>query len=291
MLLSLLAAFAAAVAFGVAAVLQGIGVATTHDSGRVDPRLLLTLLRQPTFVASLALSGVGFSLHVTALQSLPLFLVQAVIASEVAVTALVAVRVMSVSLTRLQWGAVAAVCAGLALLASAAEPGQDTTDSPGLRTGLLVAVAVTAAVGVAVGRVGDSLGAWLLGLLGGAQFGIVALSARLLPDFRPATLVSDPAAYALVGSGLVAFLLYSTAMQRGSVTTSTAALVVTQTAVPAVVGVWLLGDSVRPGWTAAAVVGFLLALAGAFALARLELPHRGPRLTQRTERRAAPRPG
>jgi hypothetical protein len=54
------------------------------------------------------------------------------------------------------------------------------------------------------------------------------------------------------------------------VTTATAANVVTQTAVPAVVGVWLLGDRVREGWGPVAVLGFALALAGALGLARFE---------------------
>ena len=73
-----------------------------------------------------------------------------------------------------------------------------------------------------------------------------------------------------MAAGGIAFLLYSTAMQRGSVTTATAANVVTQTAVPAVVGILLLGDRVREGWGPVAVLGFLLALAGALGLARFE---------------------
>ena len=44
---------------------------------------------------------------------------------------------------------------------------------------------------------------------------------------------------------MLAFLLYSSAMQKGSVTVTTAALVVPQTAVPALVGTLLLGDQVR----------------------------------------------
>ena len=59
-------------------------------------------------------------------------------------------------------------------------------------------------------------------------------------------------------------------MQHGSVTLATATLVVTQTTVPAVLGLLLLGDGVRPGTAPLAVVGFLLAIGGAVALARFE---------------------
>ena len=76
--------------------------------------------------------------------------------------------------------------------------------------------------------------------------------------------------YVLAFSGVLAFLLYSSAMQKGSVTVTTAALVVPQTAVPALVGTLLLGDQVREGFGALAVVGFVLALLGAVGLARFE---------------------
>ena len=53
MILGLTAAFLAALAFGVAAVLQGIGTRRTASSPGLDPRLLVRLLHQPVFVGSL----------------------------------------------------------------------------------------------------------------------------------------------------------------------------------------------------------------------------------------------
>jgi drug/metabolite transporter (DMT)-like permease len=133
-----------------------------------------------------------------------------------------------------------------------------------------VTVVVVGLCGVVIARgAGPAVGA-MLGLLGGVAYGMVAVTARLLGDVPPAAVATDEAAYLLLVSGALAYLLYSTAMQRGSVTTTTASLVVTQTAVPAVVGVALLGDRVESGLGPVAVVGFLLALAGAVALARFE---------------------
>jgi drug/metabolite transporter (DMT)-like permease len=269
-LLGLSAALAAAVAFGVAAVLQGISTAETEASSGLDPRLLLRLLRQPVFLASLLLNLLGFGLHVVALRSLPLFLAQAAIASSVAVTAVLATRVFAVRLTRAQWGCVAAVVAGLALLAGTAESGTALTAGPGVRWLVLVTVVGVAAAGAIVARRRDPVTAVLLGLLGGTAYGMVAVSARLLGEVAWSSLPGDPATYLLLACGAVAYLLYTTAMQRGSVTTTTAAVVVTQTAVPAIVGITLLGDRVHAGLAPLAVVGFLLALAGAAALARFE---------------------
>lgn len=269
MLLSLAAAFGAAVAFGAAAVLQAIGTAQTPTADGVDPRLLLLVLKQPAFLASLALDAAGFALHVTALHSLPLFLVQAVVASSVAVTAIVAVRLMHVPLTREKWTAIGVICVGLALLGPSAQTVEGTAPGESLRVALLVTVLVTAAAGVAAGHLAGGFGAVLLGLLGGVEFGVVAVAARLLPTHF-AGLLTDLAAYVLVLAAGLALLLYATAMQRGTVTTTTAALVVTQTAVPAVLGIALLGDHVRPGYGPVAVVGFALALTGAATLSRLD---------------------
>jgi drug/metabolite transporter (DMT)-like permease len=268
--LALVAALGSAIAFGIAAVLQGVATARADDAGGLDPWLLLRLARQPVFLGSLALNLVGFGLHFTALQSLPLFLVQAVIATSVAVTAVLSVRVFRTPLRRGQWIAVAVACVGLVVLAPSAESGEATAPDGGERLALLAVVLGTVAAGALAGRLAGAVGGLLLALLGGVGFGVVAVSARLLPSLAPAAVLREPLSYVLLLAGVVAFLLYSTAMQRGSVTTATAANVVTQTAVPALVGILLLGDRVRAGWGPVAVLGFALALAGALGLARFE---------------------
>lgn len=274
MLLSLAAALGAAACFGVAAVLQGIAVARVAPtaSGGVDPRLLLRLVREAPFVITVLLNLLGFALHVVALQELPLFLVQVALASAVALTAVLSVFVLHTPLTARQWAAVLAVCAGLALLAGAAESSEATTSAGlGLRLSLLGGVVGVAVAGALAGRLSGAVGGALLGLVAGTGFGLVAVAGRLLPaGLDPAAVVREPALYVLGLAGATAFLLYATAMQHSSVTLATAALVVTQTGVPAVLGLALLGDRVREGLAPLAVAGFLLALGGAVALARFE---------------------
>lgn len=260
----------AATAFGVAAVLQGIATRDTQGGGRVDPGLLLRLLRRPAFLAALVLNIVGFGLHVTALQTLPLFLVQSVISCSVAVTAVLSVRVFAAPLSTVQWAAVGAVLAGLAMLGPTATSGAAVDVGAAGPVVLLGVVIATIAASVAAIRLPRTPGALLLGLLAGISFGVVAVSARLLPDLSPLVLIRAPGVYVLAFAGLAAFLLYSTAMQRGSVTTTTAAMVVTQTAVPALIGAAVLGDRVRVGLLPLAIAGFCLSLLGALGLARFE---------------------
>jgi hypothetical protein len=49
---------------------------------------------------------------------------------------------------------------------------------------------------------------------------------------------------------------------------ATAPLVVGETALPALIGLTLLGDHPRPGWSAAATAGFVLSVGAALALSR-----------------------
>ena len=267
--LAILLALGAMTCFGLAAVLQAVATGRTERRPGLDPRLLLQLARQPVFLASLALNGLGFALHITALQSLPLFLVQAIIAGSVAVTAVLSVRVTGASLARAQWFAVALVVLGLTMLGPSATTGQAAPGGPRAALLLLAAIGLVVLAAWFAARVRGAAGAVLLGLLAGTGFGVVAVSARLLPPYG-AALLGSPLAYVLPLAGATAFLLYSAAMQRGSVTTTTAALVITQTGVPALVGVLLLGDRVREGFLTLAVAGFVLALGGAVGLGRYE---------------------
>jgi multidrug transporter EmrE-like cation transporter len=120
------------------------------------------------------------------------------------------------------------------------------------------------ALGAAVGRLPDRPRALALGLGSGFGFGVVEVSVRLIDgvDF------ANPALYALLVGGGAGFLLLTSALQRGSVTTATAGMVVGETVGPALVGVVWLGDRTREGLGWLAILGFTVAVAGALALAR-----------------------
>ncbi|MEP6665370.1 MAG: hypothetical protein ABJA81_02880 [Nocardioidaceae bacterium] len=277
MLLGLSAALAAAAVFGFAAILQTRAVRRT-DGADTPPdsetaRFLVSLLQQPLFLVAVALSLIGFNLHLVAIRLIPLYLAQAGVAGSLAVTALLAVVLLHERLTAGDWGAVAAVTTGLALLAVAAGDIGDDDPPTGFIVWLFVGLAVIAAAGYLLTRSRNRFAAAMLGLLAGLGFAGSGVAARVLPGLTPSQLWDAPATYALPVSGALAFALYSFALRRGSVTEATAPMIVTQTVTPAVVGVLLLGDGVRHGWLFAAVFGFVLTAIGAVALARFETGH------------------
>jgi drug/metabolite transporter (DMT)-like permease len=262
------------VLFGIAAILQAVGSRRVPTGSELDPRRLVgfvgALLRQPTFLGALALNLAGFGLHFVALRLLPLYLAQAGIAASLVVTALLATRLMSDQLSAIEWSAVIGVCVGLGLLAVSAGDAGDSARHHGLTIGLIVGLVCIAVLGGLLSRSKHGVSTALLGLLAGLGYAGVAISARLLQDGSLSELLSSPTTYTLPVSGALAFVLYSLALQRGSVTLATTPMIALQTITPAAVGVFLLGDEVRSGWTLGAVGGFIVTAIGALVLVRFE---------------------
>ncbi|MFK4144255.1 hypothetical protein [Streptomyces sp. NPDC004065] len=264
-------ALGAAVCFGTATVLQAVAAraaAASGGGGGGDAALLLRAVRQWRYLAGLGLDGLGFLLQIAALRSVPIYAVGAALASSLAVTAVASARLLGVRLSALEWGAVGVVCAGLGMLGLASGAEGDRSGTAALRWAMLGAAVGVAALGAVAGRLPGRGRALLLGLGAGLGFGVVEVSVRLIDSLAPARLPANPAAYALVLGGGAAFVLLTSALQRGSVTTATAGLVVGETVGPALIGVTLLGDRTREGLGWLAVLGFAVAVAGALALGR-----------------------
>ncbi|SPE57655.1 hypothetical protein SNS2_3327 [Streptomyces netropsis] len=269
-LLGMICALGSAVCFGTASVLQAVAaraVAPGSGSG-VDTALLMRALRQWRYLAGLALDALGFALELFALRHLPLYAVGAALAASLAVTAVVASWMLRVRLSGVEWAAVGVVCGGLAMLGLASGAEGAETGSLALRLGTLGVAAGVLGLGALAGRLPGRARAAALGLGAGIGFGVVEVAVRLTDDISPGALVTDPAAYAVLLGGGAAFLLLTSALQRGSVTAATAGMVIGETVGPALVGVVWLGDRTRPGLAPLAVAGFFLAVLGALALAR-----------------------
>jgi len=261
-------ALGAAICFGTATVLQAVATRAATTGGGGDAALLLRALRQWRYMAGLGLDGLGFVFQIAALRSLPIYAVGAALASSLAVTAVVAARLLKVRLSGVEWAAVGVVCAGLAMLGLASGAEGDRAGSTALKWAMLGTACAVLLLGLVGGRLPERGRALTLGLGAGFGFGVVEVAVRLIDSLEPSTLVANPATYALLVGGGAGFLLLTTALQRGSVTTATAGLVIGETIGPAAVGVVGLGDRTREGLEWLAVLGFAVAVVGALALAR-----------------------
>ena len=281
MSLALLAATGIALCYGLATVLQSVGAKATAGSEGLDPGLMIRLLRSIPYLVGLGLDGAGFLLTVVALQTLPLFVVEAFTAGALAVTAVAAATWLKLRLSGGEWAGVVATVAGLAMLGLSAGADEEVALQAWQQwLPLLVGLALLGLTWLGA-RVGGRTGVTVLGALAGFGFGLVGIATRTLESPITVTgVLTDPAAYGIVVAGGVALLALATALQRGAVTQATAAMVVAETVIPSAIGLAFLGDRIRPGFEVVAGIGLLLAVAGAIALARLgEIPGEpdGPR--------------
>ncbi len=255
-MLALLAATVAAVGYGVSTVMQA--VATRRAQG-------LRALRQPLVVGALVIDGAAWLLSLVALDRLPLFVVQALLASSVVVVVLLARTVLGAPTRGRDVGAIVAVVGALVVLAAGSGEQPAVTPPSGFTTGMLVASGVLVAATVAAYARG---GALLLATLGGLGYSGAAIAARgahasggLLDT------VLQPLAIAIVACGAVGVLAYLRALERGSAGSMAAVLSVTEVVVPGAVGVAVLGDTVRAGWAVPVVAALVLAIAACVVLA------------------------
>ncbi|MEU1372740.1 hypothetical protein ABZ442_03605 [Streptomyces triculaminicus] len=283
MIIGLVTAVAASACYGTGSVLQAVGsrksarreaaaapgTGTTQHGG---PSLSSTAKAAVTweFMVGTVLDFVGFALGALAARMLPLFLSQTVISANLIVTALLSIKLLGIRLNRKEWLSIGVVCSALVLLATAA--GHEGNGDAARSTHwwlLIISVVLMGGGWIAVHFLG-SRAAILAGLLSGLGFGAIGVGVRILDGIDPfdlGALIADPALYAIFIAGGVGMYLHTVALQIGSVNGATAALVVGETVLPGIIGVLWLGDTSREGFAWMAVLGFLLAVAGAVAVA------------------------
>jgi drug/metabolite transporter (DMT)-like permease len=271
-LIGFLLALGCSVCYGTATVLQAVATRSVKagSGSGVDPALLLRAGRQWQYLAGIGLDSLGFLLQVAALRLVPIYVVAAALAASIAVTGIVSAWVLKARLSAAEWTAVGVVCVSLAVLACAAGPGHFRRAPAGLGWGLIGVVAAVFIAGAAAGRLADRTRAVALGFGAGTGFGVVEVGVRLLNEIDPTkrAFYTNPALYAVAAGGAAGFLLLTSALQRGSVTTTVAAMVVGETIAPALVGVVWLGDSARDGFGWVVIVGFVVAVSATLVLAR-----------------------
>ncbi|MFI6688732.1 hypothetical protein [Streptomyces sp. NPDC050485] len=280
MLLGLLTAIAASVCYGTGSVLQAVGSrkSARRDAAASDrtqhggPSLSSTAKAATTweFIVGTVLDFVGFGLGALAARLLPLFLSQTVISANLVITAVLSVKLLGIRLSRAEWTSIGVVCSALVLLASAAGH-EGSGHTPVATHWWLLAIALLLmAGGTVVVRLLGARAAILAGLLSGLGFGALGVGVRVLDGVAPfdtGALLTDPALYAILVAGCGGMYLHTVALQIGSVNGATAALVVGETVLPGAIGVLWLGDASRAGLAWMAVLGFVLAVAGAVAVA------------------------
>jgi drug/metabolite transporter (DMT)-like permease len=264
--LSWLGAIVACLGYGVASVFQS--VAAKRAAEVVGVTGLAMIIKQLPYLLGLAMDALAFGGNVLALQRLPLFLVQSIVAASVGVTAVIA-SLRGAHLSRKDWFSLAVLGLGLIFLSVTAVPGTAERISLTRDWLILLLAIVPAAVGLFGFRMKGRASSIVLCCAAGLGFTGVALAARGIgADDMTAGLLLNPLLWAMAVYGAIGMGFFTVALQRDSVTLVTAVSFVIEVVVPSLLGIMLFGDAIASGRLPLAIAGFLLAIGGTVSLSR-----------------------
>lgn len=257
------AAFGCAACNGAAAVLQKIGADKEQNAAGLDVRLQARLFRNGPYMIGVMLDLIGWGLTLYAVQYLPLFFVQSIIAASILMTAMIERFFRGQVIAWRSYQAIGLIVAGLVLLAFAAAPERAEPVSNTVRWLIVLVPVPVGLAGYVLARRERFVATIGLGVLSGIAFGGTSAVGRIFSPSQPLWHTAySPLVLSLIATGGLGIMLFSIALQRAQATVVNATMTAAQTIVPALIGIAFLGDEARHGMWFAAAAGVALALAG-----------------------------
>jgi drug/metabolite transporter (DMT)-like permease len=270
---AVIAAIGCSLCNGISTVQQKIGADRQRTVRSFDLAILLRLLRDTPYVFGILLATIGYGLSLIALQVLPLFFVQSVIAASVMVTAFGERLILHRRLDRQTYVALTVILVGLALLSTSAVSGHATVGSQSTRLLIEILPIPLALVGLLFISVQGQVSALVLAALGGLSFGNTSTIGRILVYPHPLWRLGEiPLLYSLIVSAVLGQYLFTVALQRATATKSNAIMISLQTFGPAICGLVFFDDKIRSGFQIFALIGSVLVIIGSAATAVDESP-------------------
>lgn len=281
---AVVSALAAACLYGASTALEQIGSSRIPNQTTFNLFALLRFLAQPWYVLGLLCGAAGLPLAVVALRTLPLFLVQSILASSVAATALTTGYYSHIKLTTRERLAVGGVMLGIIILTLIALPGGATIGDDNFIIGLIFAPLVIAVAASLLLRASGKTGSGaLLATLAGACFSGSALGVRaIVIPVHAYLLAANPLVWAVLAYTLIGTFLFTISLQRSSAVGIAAVSHACEVLIPAILGTIFLGDRIRPGLWPGTIIGCVLVVASAIELSTEGRPlrHHHPLLTR-----------
>jgi hypothetical protein len=266
-----MAGIGCALSNGIAVVLQKASADDVPATTSVQLTFFVRLAHDWRYMLGIGLDIGSSALILVAVHTLPLFLVQPLIGSSIAITFIIEHYILHHYGARRAYPGLVLVLLGLVLLGIAAAPEQAHAISASIRWGImgfLVPLTIVGAFCATSKRAGSAV--WLA-LLSGIAFGGTAVTGRILTFPAPFWhVLYNPLVYSFAAYGIVGVMLFSIALQRAAATTAATMLVTAETIVPAFVGIALLGDTVRHGLWIAVAGGIICSTAGAVIIASIQ---------------------
>lgn len=294
--LAVIFALAAAACFALGSLVQQ-GVARESGEGILRFRLLLALLRQPRWVAGVALSAGSFVIQGAALAFGPLTLVQPVAATDVLFALPFIARRNRRGLTRRDAAGALTVTAGIVVFLAVSPPSGGTSQ-PGLLAWSPVFIAIgalTAGAGLMARRVrGQAQVVWLAAAAA-CCFGLLDALTKSTVDIisaHGAAVVLHWEPYALGAAGLSGALFGQSAFGAGALSLSLPVIDTLEPVSAVAIGATVFGERLAssPGQLALQLAGGAVAAGGIALLSHSSIVRAETRLAPGTAAAAQPPP-
>jgi drug/metabolite transporter (DMT)-like permease len=279
LLAAVVAALAAALSYGVSAVLEQRSVHQVAERGIFAPRLLVDLARRPLWLASIVATIIGAALQAIALHFGPLALVQPILVLDLLFAVLIAAGLRRAAPDRIIFAGVLCCTVGVAVFLAVSQPtgGTETVSLPAVIP-LAALLAVVLAGCLTWAKIGPRAARPLaLALACGVCNGVAAFLLKLV-TFSLAQGFSEPLEewplYALAVVGPVGFLLNQEAFQSGTLIAPALAVITTVTSLVSIgIGYLWLNENVASGpWDVVIEVASLGAMTAGVAMLAYRAP-------------------
>ncbi|AFM16913.1 hypothetical protein Mycch_2130 [Mycolicibacterium chubuense NBB4] len=249
--------------------------------------LFVRLLRDGRWWLGSGVAAVGFALQAAALGLGSVLLVQALLVTSLLFALPISARLSGRRVTRWQWLWAALLAAAVAVIVTVGNPTAGA--SRGSLNTWLVVVGVLG-TGLALCLIGARMwsgpvSAVLLGVVSGALWGVFAVLTKAVVDRLDVTsvagvieLLRTPELYAWALVALAGTAMQQASFRAGSLTASLPTMTVAEPLVGSILGIAVLGETLRPGeagWFLL-VVAVAVMIAATAALARGEAAVRQP---------------
>ena len=249
--------------------LYGMGIVAQSVAARRVERpggglgLLARLARDRLYLVGFAGQAGGFVLAFLARASLPLYLVQAGSSCAVGLATVFGVVVLGWRVRSAEVAMLVVMAAGLVLLAAAATP----STARDLPTGAaLVLLGLPLLVVPVAARACRRDAALSLAGLAGVQFAVVAICGRAVAAEPFLDLLLHPLAWLMLLAAVLGQACLSSALARGTATSTVASMDAVTMVLTSVVGIAALGDQVVPGREWSVGLGLVLVLGSVLLL-------------------------
>jgi drug/metabolite transporter (DMT)-like permease len=270
-------AILAAVLFALGTVLQQRGTMRTGDD---DSRFLVHILRQPVWLAGMALQSAGWVAQAAALDRASLVVVQSITALSLVLALPLGVALTSQHVGRREVSGALLTLVGIVCFISAGQPQGGTTHPSATTwwTACLVTGALVAVLFLVGRRFSGAAKALTYGAAAGLGYGLqAAVTKTFVGEIGGGalSLLASWSTYVLIVSAVTGFALQQSSLKTGVLAPAMASANSVTLFSSVILGMAVYGETISKtgtGHSGAAVVGLLIAIVGIALLAGSDAP-------------------